>query len=72
MSRGTDRYSVRYFTDEVKTNEGYVRVRHVGWWLYDWETKKTVHVFKTTEEEQAKGMCKLLNSIEEENDGLSK
>jgi hypothetical protein len=67
-----DRYSVRFFTDEVKTNEGYVRVRHVGWWLYDWETNKTVHVFKTTEEEQAKGMCKLLNSIEEENDGLSK
>lgn len=62
----SDRYSVRYFTDEVKTNEGYTRVRHVGWWLYDWKTKKTVHVFKTSEQEQANAFCRLLNSIEDE------
>lgn len=62
----SDRYSVRYFTDEVKTNEGYTRVRHVGWWLYDWKKKVTVKVFKVSEQEQAEGMCKLLNSIEDE------
>ena len=60
------RYSVRYFTDEVKTSEGYTRVRHVGWWLYDWEKYKTVRTFPVSEEEQAKGLCKLLNSIEDE------
>ena len=61
-----DRYSVRYFTDEVKTNEGYIRVRHVGWWLYDWKKKATVKVFNVSEQEQANAFCKLLNSIEEE------
>jgi hypothetical protein len=65
------RYTVRYHTATEKEGE-YVRVVHKSWWLYDWELLKTVQTFPVSEEEQANGLCKLLNSIEEENDGLSK
>ena len=65
------RYTVRYHTATEQEGE-YFRVVHKSWWLYDWETKKTVHMFPVSEKEQADGLCKLLNSIEEENDGLSK
>lgn len=34
--------------------------------------RATVQSFGVSEKEQAYGLCKLLNSIEEENDGLSK
>ena len=43
-----------------------VSLIHKGWWLYDWKEKKTVKVFPVGEHEQAEGLCKLLNSIEEE------
>jgi hypothetical protein len=65
------RYTVRYYTTTEKEGE-YVRVVHKAWWLYDWKLLKTVQTFPVTEEEQANAMCKLLNSIEEETDGLSK
>jgi hypothetical protein len=66
-----DRYSVRTMTTERREN-GAVWLRQAGWWLYDWKEKKTVQTFPLSEKEQAKGLCRLLNSIEEENDGLSK
>ena len=65
------RYTVRYCTETRKEGE-YLRVVHKSWWLYDWKETKTVRMFDISEEAQANAMCKLLNSIEEENDGLSK
>lgn len=68
-----ERYSVRTMTQNIKQSEDYgYTLRHTGWWLYDWKEKKTVQTFPVSEKEQALGLCKLLNSIEEENDGLSK
>lgn len=66
-----ERYSIRMMTEDVRRGE-YVNLRVAGWWLYDWKEKKTVQTFPKSEREQAYGLCKLLNSIEEENDGLSK
>ena len=65
------RYNVRTMTTEMRDN-GSVWLRQAGWWLYDWKEKKTVQTFLMSEKEQAEGLCKLLNSIEEESDGLSK
>lgn len=60
-----ERYSVRTMTQNVKAEYGYT-LQHTGWWLYDWETRKTVKTFPIAEKEQALGLCKLLNSIEDE------
>ena len=65
------RYTVRYHTATEQEGE-YFRVVHTAWWIYDWRDMKTVKMLPVAEEEQANGLCKLLNSIEEENDGLSK
>jgi hypothetical protein len=65
------RYMVRTMTTERREN-GAVWLRQTGWWLYDWKEKKTVQTFPMSEKEQADGLCKLLNSIEEESNGLSK
>ena len=65
------RYNVRTMTTEVREGKA-VWLRQAGWWLYDWKEKKTVQTFPLSEKEQAEGLCRLLNSIEEENDGLSK
>ena len=59
------RYNVRYWSDVVKDGEN-ARVRHLGWWVYDWKEKKTVQTFPVSEQKQADGLCKLLNSIDEE------
>jgi hypothetical protein len=66
-----DRYNVRTMTTEMRDN-GSVWLRQAGWWVYDWKEKKTVQTFPMSEKEQAEAVCKLLNSIEEESDGLSK
>jgi hypothetical protein len=66
-----DRYMVQIMTEDVRRGE-YVNLRIAGWWLYDWKEKKTVQTFPRSQEKEARGLCKLLNSIEEENDGLSK
>lgn len=60
-----ERYSVRMMTQNIKTEYGYI-LQHTGWWLFDWKKKATVQMFKVSEREQADGLCKLLNSIEEE------
>ena len=67
----SERYMVRTMTTEVREGKA-VWLRQAGWWLYDWKEKKTVQTFPMSEKEQAEGLCKLLNSIEEENHGLSK
>ena len=59
------RYNVRTMTTEMRDG-GSVWLRQAGWWLYDWKEKKTVQTFPMSEKEQADGLCKLLNSIEEE------
>lgn len=65
------RYMVRTMTSEMREGKA-VWLRHSGWWLYDWKEKKTVQTFPMSERVQAEGLCKLLNSIEEESNGLSK
>ena len=63
-----DRYGVRMLTEEVHSGR-YSQLRQAGWWVYDWKDYKTVQTFPMSEKEQANGLCKLLNSIEEEGDG---
>jgi len=60
-----NRYTVRTLTEDVHTKES-VGLRYAGWWLYDWDEFKTVQTFPRSEKEQAYGLCKLLNSINEE------
>jgi len=60
-----DRYSVRYLTEEKRKND-YVWLAHVGWDVFDWKFKDGVRRFDVSEKEQADGLCKLLNSIDEE------
>lgn len=68
---GRDRYSIRMLTQDVRVGDR-AKLTQSGWWVYDWKEYKGVRTFPTAEKEQAYGLCKLLNSIEEENDGLSK
>ena len=66
-----DRYTLRTMTQNAKAVYGYA-LQHVGWWLYDWREMKTVKTFPKEEKEQAEGLCRLLNSIEEETNGVQK
>jgi hypothetical protein len=65
------RYNVRMTTEDVRVGDR-MKLTQTGWWVYDWKHKSTVRTFPMPEKEQAYGLCKLLNSIEEESDGLSK
>lgn len=71
MKRTPERYSVRYLTEEKRKGD-YVWLAHIGWDVFDWKYKEGVRKFERADEEQAKGLCKLLNSIEEERDGIQK
>ena len=70
-SMATGRYGVRMLTEEVREGR-YSQLRQAGWWVYDWTEYKTVRTFPVSEKEQAVGLCRLMNSIEEETNGLSK
>ena len=65
------RYGVRWRTQPDPVT-GHLQIK--GWDVVDWNKfdKITVRQFGVSEKVQADGLCKLLNSIEEENDGLSK
>jgi hypothetical protein len=58
-------------TEEVHESKA-VWLRQTGWWVYDWQEYKTVQTFPLSEKAQAEGLCKLLNSIEEETNGIQK
>jgi len=66
-----DRYTVRWVTkfDSASNN-----LQQIGWEVIDWTRFDNIGVqtFPMSEEAQARAACILLNSIEEENDGLSK
>lgn len=66
-----DRYTVRWLT-ALDSATGHLR--QVGWEVIDWTKFDNIGVrqFDVEQPEQAYGLCKLLNSIEEESDGLSK
>lgn len=66
-----DRYTVRWIT---VTDYMTGHLKQTGWEVIDWTKFDNIGVqtFPMAEEAQANGLCKLLNSIEEENDGLSK
>lgn len=71
----SERYSDRYFIRwRVVTDYMTGNLKQVGWDLIDNYKfdRTTVKSFEISEYEQAKGLCRLLNSIEEENHGLPK
>ena len=70
--RDRSRYGVRHITEAVYSANNTARLIQTGWWVYDYKKFATVQVFKMGEHEQAHGLCKLLNSIEEESDGIQK
>ena len=59
------RYGMRMLTEDVWV-DGRAKLCQTGWWLYDWDKKETVQTFPMSEKEQAYGLCKLMNSIEDE------
>ena len=65
------RYGVRWrvVSDYITGN-----LKQIGWDVVDHRKfdNITVRTFDVSEKVQAEGLAKLLNSIEEENDGLSK
>jgi hypothetical protein len=73
MSRvNKDGYMLRYFTrwvTRVHANNG---LQVIGWEVCDSKKFDKIGMGKYETKEQAEGLCKLLNSIEEESDGLSK
>ena len=56
----------RWMRDTQFSSSNGHTLQHTGWWLYDWQEMKTVQTFPKSEKEQAYGLCKLMNSIEEE------
>jgi hypothetical protein len=66
-----NRYGIRMLTEDVKVG-GRTKLTQAGWWLYDWKEYKSVRTFPMSEKEQAYGLCRLMNSIEEESDGIQK
>ena len=67
-----ERYWVRWRA--TPRTDGNAGLMLVGWDVCDDNEfdNITVRSFGVHEKEQAEGLCKLLNSIEEENHGLSK
>lgn len=65
------RYGVRWVT-ETRTDQTPGGLIVCGWDVVDWTRFDNIAVqrFGVSEEVQAHGLCKLLNSIEEENDGV--
>jgi hypothetical protein len=65
-----NRYFTRWETELAET--GYLRV--IKWHVCDRRKFDNISLakFDKDEKDKADAMCKLLNSIEEENDGLSK
>ena len=71
MKQHRMRYSVRWRAEPDPVT-GHLQIK--GWDVVDYKKfdSITVRQFGVSEKLQADGLCKLLNSIEEENDGLSK
>jgi hypothetical protein len=63
-----NRYFTRWVTEQ--TDNGYLRV--TKWEVCDRRKFDNISMGKYETKDKADAMCKLLNSIEEENDGLSK
>jgi hypothetical protein len=61
------RYFVRWITEERKG-----MLSAIGWEVCDRRKFDNIGLCKFEGKTEADGMCKLLNSIEEENDGVSK
>lgn len=71
----SERYFIRWRTVvDTSGQDGPSKLVQTGWDVIDNHKfdRITVQSFEVSEYEQAKGLCKLLNSIEEENHGLSK
>ena len=63
-----NRYFTRWMTDI--SDKGGLKV--IGWEVCDRRKFDNISMGKYETKDTAEAMCKLLNSIEEENDGLSK
>lgn len=74
MTTYTDRHGnlKRYFTRWIteQTDNGYLSV--IAWEVCDYKKFDNIRVAKFDTQVEAEAVCKLMNSIEEENDGLSK
>jgi len=70
----TDRHGNlnRYFTRWVTEHDGRGGLRVTKWEVCDRRKFDNIRVAKFTNQVDAEAICKLLNTIEEENDGLSK
>jgi len=67
-----DGYLHRYFTRWVTEHDGRGGLRQIAWEVCDRKKFDNIGMGKFEGKSEADGVCKLLNSIEEENDGLSK
>ena len=65
------RYFVRWVT-ETEAAVGRVGLKVIGWEVCDRRKFDNIRVAKFDNQVDAEAVCKLMNSIEEENDGLSK
>ena len=74
MSGFTTRYGHlhRYFTRWVTRVHADNGLQVIGWELCDRRKFDNIGLSKFETKDEADAMCKLMNSIEEENDGLSK
>ena len=66
-----NRYFTRWMT-ETEAAVGRVGLKVIGWEVCDRRKFDNIRVAKFTNQVDAEAICKLMNSIEEENDGLSK
>ena len=62
-----NRYFIRWITEERKG-----MLSAIGWEVCDRRKFDNIGMGRYETKNKAEAMCKLLNSIEEENDGLSK
>ena len=65
-------YLSRYFIRWVTEHDGRGGLRQVAWEVCDRRKFDNIGMGKYEGKSDAEAMCKLMNSIEEENDGLSK
>jgi hypothetical protein len=77
MTTYTDKHGnrKRYFTrwiTEAEAVAGRVGLRVIAWEVCDYKKFDNIRVAKFANQVDAEAVCKLMNSIEEESDGLSK
>ena len=65
------RYFTRWVTEATTVDKG-VELKVIAWEVCDYKKFDNIRVAKFDTQVEAEAVCKLMNSIEEENDGVSK